>query len=71
VPRLILLNTGSVRFDLPKGPFTFDDSFIVSPFTDAFEYIPDVPYSAAKVCLLSCFLSMPRFDSLNCVELIR
>nr|POF06951.1 secreted protein [Quercus suber] len=47
VPRLIVLNTGSVRFDLLKGPFTYDDSFIVSPFTDAFQYIANVPYSAA------------------------
>lgn len=49
IPRLILINTGSVRFDLPKGPFTYDDSFIVSPFLDSFQFIPDVPYSAASV----------------------
>ena len=36
VPRLIVLNTGGIRFDLPKGPFTYDDSFIVSPYFDAF-----------------------------------
>lgn len=48
IPRLIIANTGSVRFDLYKGPFTFDDSFIVSPFLDAFQYLPDIPYSAAK-----------------------
>nr|POF22076.1 secreted protein [Quercus suber] len=47
IPRVIVLNTGSVRFDLVKGPFTYDDSFIVSPFTDAFQYIANVPYSAA------------------------
>ena len=47
VPRLIILNTGSVRFDLVKGPFTYDDSFIVSPFTDAFQYIANVPYESA------------------------
>ncbi|QIW94875.1 hypothetical protein AMS68_000393 [Peltaster fructicola] len=49
--RIILLNTGSVRFDLPKGPFTFDDSFIVSPFSDAFEYLPNIPYSVASQVL--------------------
>jgi hypothetical protein len=50
IPRLIIINTGSIRFDLPKGPFTHDDSYIVSPFDDAFQYIPDVPYAqAAKV----------------------
>jgi 2',3'-cyclic-nucleotide 2'-phosphodiesterase (5'-nucleotidase family) len=50
-PRLILINTGSIRFDLPQGPFTYDDSFIVSPFTDAFQFIPDVPYANAMVSL--------------------
>ena len=49
VPRLIIINTGSVRFDLLKGPFTYDDSFIVSPFTDTFGYIPSVPYTLASV----------------------
>ncbi|WPH03211.1 secreted protein [Acrodontium crateriforme] len=47
-PRMYISNTGSIRFDLVKGPFTFDDSFIVSPFNDAFEFIPDVPFSAAS-----------------------
>ncbi|KAK3629028.1 hypothetical protein LTR56_018263 [Elasticomyces elasticus] len=49
--RIIVLNTGSVRFDLIQGPFTFDDSFIVSPFTDAFQYIADVPYELASQVL--------------------
>lgn len=51
IPRLIIINTGSVRFDLAKGPFTFDDSFIVSPFQDAFQFIPDVPYDQASKVL--------------------
>ena len=51
VPRMILINTGSVRFDLIEGPFTYDDSFIVSPFTDTFQYIPDVPYQYANQVL--------------------
>lgn len=50
-PRLIIINTGSVRFDLAKGPFTYDDSFIVSPFKDAFQFLPDVPYSQASKVL--------------------
>jgi hypothetical protein len=45
--RILIQNTGSVRFDLPKGPFTFDDSFIVSPFDNAFQYIPNVPFELA------------------------
>ncbi|KAL8665355.1 MAG: hypothetical protein Q9202_002247 [Teloschistes flavicans] len=48
IPRLIIINTGSIRFDLVKGPFTFDDSFIVSPFDDAFQFIPNVPYTLAS-----------------------
>ena len=51
IPRLIIINTGSIRFDLVKGPFTFDDSFIVSPFKDAFQFIPDVPYNIARQVL--------------------
>ena len=51
IARLVVLNTGSVRFDLVEGPFTFDDSFIVSPFTDTFQFLPDVPYNNAKQVL--------------------
>ena len=49
--RLIIINTGSVRFDLAQGPFTYDDSFIVSPFSDSFQYIADVPYTQASKVL--------------------
>ncbi|KAG4221330.1 hypothetical protein PC116_g30194 [Phytophthora cactorum] len=31
-----------------KGPFTYDDQFIVSPFRDIFLYIPGVTYALAK-----------------------
>ncbi|KAF2868175.1 Metallo-dependent phosphatase-like protein [Massariosphaeria phaeospora] len=51
IPRIIIINTGSVRFDLAKGPFTLDDSYIVSPFTDAFQFIPNVPYAQASKVL--------------------
>lgn len=50
-PRIIIANTGSIRFDLFKGAFTYDDSFIVSPFTDGFQYIPNVPYALASKVL--------------------
>ncbi|KAI0157845.1 ser/Thr protein phosphatase family [Xylariaceae sp. FL1272] len=46
--RYIISNTGGIRFDMYKGPFTYDDSFIVSPFEDAFLYIPDVPFDKAS-----------------------
>lgn len=51
IPRLIIINTGSVRFDLVEGPFTFDDGFIVSPFADGFQYLPEVPYELASQVL--------------------
>ena len=47
VPNLVIANTGSQRFDLYAGPFTKNDQYIVSPFTDAFQYIKDVPYKYA------------------------
>lgn len=49
--RLILGNTGSVRFDLLQGPFTYDDNFVVSPFRDVFLSIKDVPYTKARALL--------------------
>lgn len=49
--RVNVINTGSVRFDLHKGPFLVDDAYIVSPFVDIFVYIPDVPYAAAAGAL--------------------
>lgn len=30
--RLIIINTGSVRYDLYKGPYTIDTHYIISPF---------------------------------------
>lgn len=51
IPRLILINTGSVRFDLVQGPFTYDDSFIVSPFKNTWQYLADVPYKQASQVL--------------------
>ena len=52
-PRYVLINSGSLRFDLVEGPFTFDDGFIVSPFNDTFQYIPNVPYNIASKVLAS------------------
>lgn len=51
VPRILLANTGGIRFDLAKGPFTYDDSFIVIPFKNKFLYIPDVPFQYASQVL--------------------
>ncbi|KAI4259774.1 MAG: hypothetical protein LQ352_000580 [Teloschistes flavicans] len=48
VPRLVFVNTGGIRFDIFKGPFTIDTTYTVSPFTSGFRYINDVPYAVAK-----------------------
>ncbi|KAH6855030.1 Metallo-dependent phosphatase-like protein [Chaetomium sp. MPI-CAGE-AT-0009] len=48
VPRLAILNTGGIRFDIFKGAFTRDTTFIVSPFLSVLTYIPDVPYHMAR-----------------------
>ncbi|KAI0395613.1 Metallo-dependent phosphatase-like protein [Xylariaceae sp. FL0594] len=50
-PRMIILNTGAIRFDIFKGAFTKDSTFLVSPFTSRFNYVPDVPYNIAKKVL--------------------
>ncbi|RFU80215.1 hypothetical protein TARUN_2025 [Trichoderma arundinaceum] len=47
-PRLAMVNTGGIRFDIFKGPFTRDDTFTVSPFNSGFSYVPDVPYDIAS-----------------------
>lgn len=44
---LVLSNTGSVRFDIFKGPFTSDTEFLVSPFTSGLRFVPDVPLKIA------------------------
>jgi hypothetical protein len=48
IPRLAIVNTGGVRFDIFKGPFTRDSTYIVSPFVSGLKYIPDIPYAVAK-----------------------
>ncbi|KAJ5286623.1 hypothetical protein N7478_002309 [Penicillium angulare] len=50
-PRMIIVNNGAIRYDLVKGPFTLDDSYIVCPYTSPFKYIGDVPYSIASKVL--------------------
>ncbi|KAF2473244.1 uncharacterized protein BDR25DRAFT_282601 [Lindgomyces ingoldianus] len=45
---LVITNTGSMRFDIFKGPFTKDTTYLVSPFTSGLRYIKDVPYKTAS-----------------------
>lgn len=47
-PRYVIINTGSIRFDLFSGPFTRDTAFIISPFVNNWRYLPDVPLKYAK-----------------------
>lgn len=49
--RMAIINTGGIRFDIFKGAFTRDSTFIVSPFLSGFKYIPDVPYKVASKVL--------------------
>ncbi|OAA61616.1 serine/threonine-protein phosphatase family [Niveomyces insectorum RCEF 264] len=51
VPRLILVNTGAMRFDIFRGAFTRDTTYIVSPFVSRLHYIPDVPYELVRQVL--------------------
>lgn len=48
-PTLAIINSGAIRFDIFKGPFTIDTTYIISPFVSKFMYIRDVPYRAAKL----------------------
>ncbi|KAK0703523.1 Metallo-dependent phosphatase-like protein [Lasiosphaeria miniovina] len=48
IPRLVIMNTGAIRFDIFKGSFTRDSTHIVSPFLSVLNYIPDVPYRVAR-----------------------
>ncbi|KIW08088.1 uncharacterized protein PV09_01028 [Verruconis gallopava] len=45
---IVLVNTGALRFDIFKGPFTRDTEYLVSPFTSGFRYVADVPLKTAK-----------------------
>lgn len=62
-PRLAIANTGTVRFDIFKGPFTKDSTYTVSPFTSKFRYVPDVPYKVAKKVIQLLNQGGPIFDT--------
>ena len=50
-PSIVITNTGAMRFDIFKGPFTIDTTFLVSPFTSSFRKLKDVPYKVASQVL--------------------
>lgn len=51
-PAIVLINTGAIRFDIFEGAFTVDTTYAVSPFTNYFHYIQDVPFDIAKKVLV-------------------
>ncbi|CAK7201991.1 hypothetical protein SEUCBS139899_004709 [Sporothrix eucalyptigena] len=51
VPRMVIINTGAIRFDIFQGAFTRDTTYIVSPFISLVHYIPNVPYALARQVL--------------------
>ena len=46
-PVFAIVNTGSIRFDIFRGPFTSDSAFILAPFTSGFRYLLSVPLTKA------------------------
>jgi 2',3'-cyclic-nucleotide 2'-phosphodiesterase (5'-nucleotidase family) len=56
-PTIVMTNSGAVRFDIFKGAFTTDTTYIVCPFTSAFRMIKNVPYEPATkvIGLLNSF----------------
>ena len=50
-PAIIVTNSGAMRFDIFKGPFTIDTTFLVSPFTSGFRMIKNVDTKLAAQVL--------------------
>jgi hypothetical protein len=63
VPALVLTNTGTMRFDIFKGAFTTDTTFIISPFVSKFLFIKDVPYKSARQILKLLNTGGPVFST--------
>ena len=62
IPRLVLTNTGAIRFDIFKGPFTIDTTYTVSPFTSGFRFIEDVPLEIASQLLRILNQEVPQLS---------
>lgn len=63
IPAIAIANTGTLRFDVFKGPFTKDTTYIISPFVSKFYHIKDVPFSAASKLLALLNNGGPVFSS--------
>ncbi|KAI0138168.1 Metallo-dependent phosphatase-like protein [Hypoxylon sp. NC0597] len=62
IPRLAILNTGAIRFDIFKGAFTKDSTYLISPFVSKFNYVADVPYAVASKVIQLLNSGGPVFD---------
>ena len=62
IPHLVLTNTGAIRFDVFKGPFTIDTTYTVSPFTSGFRFIKDVPLEIASRLLRILNQEVPQLS---------
>lgn len=47
--RIIMLNTGAVRFDIYKGPFTRDTEFSILPFNNNWNYLKLEKWVAVRI----------------------
>ncbi|KAG0650071.1 hypothetical protein D0Z07_2990 [Hyphodiscus hymeniophilus] len=63
VPTLAITNSGAMRFDIFKGAFTIDTTYIISPFVSKFLFLKDVPYKSAKALLPLLNSGGPVFEA--------
>ncbi|KAI2786800.1 hypothetical protein POX_g09194 [Penicillium oxalicum] len=50
-PSVAILNSGAIRFDIFKGAFTQDTMWSISPFTNGFRYVKDVPFQNVQLIM--------------------
>ena len=63
IPRVAITNTGGIRFDIFKGPFTRDAVYTLIPFTSGFRYIANVDLGIARKLLPLLNTETPVFSS--------
>ncbi|KAK7691826.1 hypothetical protein QCA50_005230 [Cerrena zonata] len=51
IPNVMIINSGSQRFDVYQGPFTKNDQLTASPFADSFLFIPNITAGIANKVL--------------------
>ncbi|KAL0946122.1 hypothetical protein HGRIS_012387 [Hohenbuehelia grisea] len=48
IPKIMITNSGGLRFDVFKGPFTKNDKLTTMPFSNRWVFIPNVTFSVAN-----------------------